>query len=413
MKNTNTWQTKDRVKVIVCGGKYSGKTVFNEVLRNVLDKDRFALIEAAPDGEWNTGRSSLANPETVKQIRKKGKFSSGFINQVCEHIDNSTSDITLIDVWGVISPENREIFSHASHVVILSSDPDVNADWIKLTEETGCTLLAVLDSSLSWEDEIYDDQGDGVLRWRITQLERIKVPYDSQTAKVLADRIINIAPYTNAGIEDSDADLLGYEEYRNITQWTSAELLALLDTNRAMHGRKQSLNLRGNVQKWGIPYYVLSCDQRDDVSYYDPKTRQWYVWLPTLNLEDEPSDHLNRTIRQTDSHVIVEFAIPEYVISVDQLPDIILPNISDIGQKGIIVSGKGPRRLTGTILKNYLHQTDCARVATTNPRLTSPEIQIEGKPWNDIATPGQLPAVIVWSREPLQAVGTVIPYDPS
>jgi hypothetical protein len=83
-----------------------------------------------------------------------------------------------------------------------------------------------------------------------------------------------MAPYTMAGIEDADADLLGYEEYRKIKEWTTAELYSLLDANRALHGRKQSLNLRGNVSNGATPYYVLSCDQRQDVSYYDPKTRQ-------------------------------------------------------------------------------------------------------------------------------------------
>jgi polynucleotide 5'-kinase involved in rRNA processing len=54
MNNTIQTSQKDPLKIVLCGPPHSGKSVFTQVLTNLLNKDRFAPIEAAPDGEGNT-----------------------------------------------------------------------------------------------------------------------------------------------------------------------------------------------------------------------------------------------------------------------------------------------------------------------------------------------------------------------
>jgi hypothetical protein len=75
--------------------------------------------------------------------------------------------------------------------------------------------------------------------------------------------------------------------------------------------------------------------------------------------------------------------------------------------KGVVLSGKGPWWLTGTICRAY-HRAGCAWVAVFTPQESSRQ-DSEGKMWIE-RFPGLAPAVVVASRDPAVPVGAVFPF---
>lgn len=145
-------RSKYKGMVVAIGGPpHSGKSVFlAELYRQLLAKrpSGVFLQRACPDGEgmW----SAESDPDLVKEIRRKGSFSSEFMTFVKNSVPNLGKffPIVLLDLGGRRTAENAEILQRSTHLVILSSKNEENEPWSQFAATEGCQTLAVLASRL-------------------------------------------------------------------------------------------------------------------------------------------------------------------------------------------------------------------------------------------------------------------------
>ena len=141
------------MKIVFCGPPHSGKSVFIANLIDKLPSDGYTIIRACPDGEgtWSNNK----NQKETSIVRKKGKFTQSFIDNACKAIDNQTNKIVLVDVGGVMSKENEQVFQHCDSFVVLSSDEEKKKEWLEFGQKLGLQCIGCLDSSLEGQEEIY------------------------------------------------------------------------------------------------------------------------------------------------------------------------------------------------------------------------------------------------------------------
>jgi CRISPR-associated protein Csx3 len=139
------------IVVAVGGPPHSGKSVFvAELYRQLLSRtgDRVFLQRACPDGEgmW----SAEADPALVQKLRRKGTYSSDFVNHVIESIEAIArrKAILLVDLGGWRSEENGRVLGRATHCILLSSREDELPRWRRFAEGHGCKTLALFGSKL-------------------------------------------------------------------------------------------------------------------------------------------------------------------------------------------------------------------------------------------------------------------------
>lgn len=179
------------MKVVFCGPPHSGKSVFIANLIDKLPTDAYTIIRACLDGEGNWSNNKNQNETSI--VRKKGKFTKSFIEDACKAIDNQTNKIVLVDVGGIMSKENEEVFKHCDSFVVLSSDEKKKEEWLKFGQELGLECLGSLDSSLEGQEEIYSMQP--YLQGRIAGMERGKVLKDSQVINTIVSDIVKKSRY--------------------------------------------------------------------------------------------------------------------------------------------------------------------------------------------------------------------------
>ncbi len=138
--------------------------------------------------------------------------------------------------------------------------------------------------------------------------------------------------------------------------------------------------------------------------YFDPKVGG-YIALPNAEPSGEGSHVLDWRVEDRDGYSFVEFIIPRQIFPVGNLPLVIPPAVAT--HKGVVLSGKGPWWLTGTICRAY-HRAGVRWVAVFTPQ-ESARHDSEGEKWSE-RLPGLAPAVVVASSDLTVPVGTVIPF---
>jgi CRISPR-associated protein Csx3 len=144
-----------RVRVVLCGAANSGKSCLREGLKQALWNLKLQIypyvITAQPDGDgcftFETYRYDATYASELKQTLKsqsKGfmpefvhlvagcaaalehweasrvSFMPEFVHLVAGWVRNASLPLTLVDVGGQISPENKLIMNEATHAIILS-----------------------------------------------------------------------------------------------------------------------------------------------------------------------------------------------------------------------------------------------------------------------------------------------------
>jgi CRISPR-associated protein Csx3 len=391
-----------------------------------LPRDKFVIVEGAPDGEGITGWAHEADQELVKVIRRKGKFLEEFVSWAVDSIRNSRMPITLVDLGGMLmtedgsfsptgvrlTPQNERILRECSNIIVITR-PDyveVANRWIAEGERVGIKPIAILESVLSGEDEIFDFGPP--LRARITKLERENPPFNSFVAKTLAQLLLRLAgesePSTD-GSEAADVNFPRLAEALNLPlknggpdrDWPPDILPQLVSFVAAATADREVVNLWGNCPA-GFPYHALACSLQR-VRYYDPKLAS-YVALPDVKPSGQGSQVLDWFVEEREDYTLVHFIIPRQIFDVKNLPLVIPPAVPT--HKGVVVSGKGPWWLTGTICRSY-HRAGVAWVAVFTPQESSRIIC--GRKWSE-AHPDLAPAVVVGSNTMQQRVGAVFPF---
>jgi CRISPR-associated protein Csx3 len=277
----------------------------------------------------------------------------------------------------------------------------------------GAKPIAILESVLTGADDELFEAGSP-LRARITRLEREDPPVGSTTARAVAQLLLSIAgegePEAD-GSELADVNFPRLAEALNLPlrnggpdrDWFPGITPQLVAFVQAATSDRDAVNLWGNCSS-GAPYHALACGLPQRVRYFDPKIGS-YVALPDVAPSGEGSQVLEWRLQGREDYSFVEFSIPRQIFPVGNLPLVIPPAVTRA--KGVVLSGKGPWWLTGTICRAY-HRTGVAWVAAFIPQ-ESARCSSEGQKWSE-RNPGLAPAVVVASRDPAVPVGSVIPF---
>lgn len=414
-------------KIAIGGPPHSGKTVLMGLLRALLPRDKFAVVEAAPDGEGITGWSAEAEQEIVRAVRRKGKFLEQFVSWACASVRNSQMPLTLVDLGGMlldeagkftphgvrVTAENERILRECDYLLVIANPSYAREAQIWADEGTrlGVKTLAILESVLvGADDEVFT--AEIPLRARITRLDREHPPVGSTTARAVAQLMLLVADDAGTQLDGSEAadvnfPALAHELNLPIRgsgpdrDWFPSCLPELISAIQTATSDKPEIKLWGNCSA-GFPYHSLACDSRG-VSFYDPKVGS-YVALPDVETVGEGNQLLNWRVENRDGCSFVEYAIPGQIFEVRSLPLVVPPAAQG---SGVIVSGKGPWWLTGTIVRSYA-RSNASWVAVFTPQ-ESVRTDVEGKKWSE-KFPGLAPAIVVASSDSAVPVGTVIPF---
>lgn len=340
-------------RIVICGPPHSGKTVFLANLMKKLPSDRFALLFGAPDGEWHW--SNEGDQDLVKTVRQKGKFCDDWLKNILSSISTAEQDLVLVDTGGVMSAENEQIFSVCDGFIILSSNPDATGEWRKFGEGAGCRCVAELDSVLVGKCELYPRQKDGIVRGRITGLERghkINSPTLDAVAECLvkiiktnarvteAERIcdVNGAEMVNAiGIEDQSDPFLG------IRPWHIASAIKILAEARE----------REIVRMWNVRASFMACALTvatpGKVELFG--VSEGYIRIPDVTLNGGEGDGVEWEVIETSQYTLVKYKKTKFLTK-KVLNSIHPPNVNL--DRGVVIATDGPPIwLDATIARAY------------------------------------------------------------
>ena len=361
------------MKTVICGPPHSGKSVFIANLTHNLPSN-IAIIRACPDGEgtWSNNKDQ----EDVQAVRRKGKFSQEFIQESCDIIDKQPKEvITLIDVGGIMSPENKEVFSHCDSFIVISSDEQKKAEWERFGKEAGLKCLASLSSSLTEREETIID-GD-IVRGTITGLERGTFLQDSQLLKALTEKIYEHNP--NALTYD--------EEHTKIATITNEKLRKLTGHADDLEGRwepsdiSKCLSVLGRYQDTEVALYGIKAnfiaaacvnqlkEQNTEVQLFDMHTRDY---LPVVSLKSgEENDQGDYKLTENKDSVLLEGTSKTDFMDKTNFEKGGVPEIDK--DKHIYISGRLPHWALADIINTYpndkisVYQPGIGAICVSNP----------------------------------------------
>jgi len=193
------------MKVVLCGPPHSGKSCLREGLKQAIRRQPGApypyVITGCPDGEgaWFQ-EAALRDPELARELKEayKAKFTPEFVDRVEASVRNCALPLTLVDVGGRTSPENRRICAPATHAVILAGDMSKVPEWLAFCEDCGLSVVAVIESAYhASEDTVLGIGPDGVLRGSVHHLERGEDNSARPMVVALAEYLVRLAAGEN------------------------------------------------------------------------------------------------------------------------------------------------------------------------------------------------------------------------
>lgn len=184
-------------KIILAGPPRSGKSCLREGLKQAIKALPGApypyVITACPDGEGSWFQETVQNNSVLAAECKaayKAKFTPEFVRRITESVKNCSLELTLIDIGGMITPENMAICADATHIIILSSDYAKMEEWREFASELGLVILAEIYSDYNG---VADTVVDGpILKGSVHHLERGEPIFERPLVKALARYIVEL-----------------------------------------------------------------------------------------------------------------------------------------------------------------------------------------------------------------------------
>lgn len=358
------------MKIVFCGPPHSGKSVFIANLIDKLPTDAYTIIRACPDGEgtWSNNKDQ----EETSMVRKKGKFTKTFIDDSCTAIDNQSNKIVLVDVGGVMSKENEQVFGHCDSFVVLSSDEEKKTEWLEFGEKLGLECIGCLDSSLEGKEEVYSRAP--YLQGRIVGLERGEILENSSVINALVSDIVRKSKYAvkteikSKNSEESfidDIDLgfeLGYgkeietEDGTPIkkVRWSEEALPKIYKKVQDDIVSHKPLKINGIRANFVLCAICKAASQKgiEEVSAYDIRLKQ-YVPIKQLPKQKNIRNArgLSYNIIENDENIFMDVDITNEKYSLEDYQDAILPKIKE--GKNLYISGRMPLWLLASISSSY------------------------------------------------------------
>jgi len=197
------------MKVVLAGPPRSGKSCLREGLKQAIRCIPGApypyVITGCPDGEGAWFQETVSrDPELAKQckVSYKSRFTEGFVRRVAESVRNCTLPLTLVDIGGIPSQENRVICKDATHIVLLAgTDPKTGENWSerlvpwrKFAKDLGLAVVAEIFSDYRGKKDVVEGVGpDGILRGSVHYLERGEPVAERPMIRALAAFLVQLA----------------------------------------------------------------------------------------------------------------------------------------------------------------------------------------------------------------------------
>jgi CRISPR-associated protein Csx3 len=186
-------------KIVLCGPPHSGKSCLREGLKQAIKRIPGApypyVIPACPDGEgaWFQEAASR-DPELARKLKEayKAKFTPEFAARLAESVEKCTLPLTIVDVGGRMSEENRMIMAPATHAVILAGDMSKVHEWQCFCESLGLLVVAVICSDYCGTED-YINTLEPVLTGSVHHLERGEDNSQRPMVKALANLLVHLS----------------------------------------------------------------------------------------------------------------------------------------------------------------------------------------------------------------------------
>jgi len=201
-----------RIRVVLCGSANSGKSCLREGLKQALlglQSNIYPyVITGQPDGDgcftFETYRYDPIYASELKQTLKAQStgFTPQFVHLVASWVRNAGLTLTLVDVGGKISPENRIIMSEATHAIILSRSQEQIDEWrsfCKSLKPRELEVIAELYSNLEGEADRFE-QTDDLLTGEICGIERGVDLSERPIVKAIASKLVALVEAMERGI---------------------------------------------------------------------------------------------------------------------------------------------------------------------------------------------------------------------
>lgn len=394
-------------RIVVCGPPHSGKSVFLANLMRQLPPDSFYLAFAAPDGEWHW--SNFGDQDLVAAVRQKGKFTENFIGSMVEAIRANEQPLVLVDTGGVRSEANERIFDACDACVILSSKPDETALWREFAARHHVAVLAELDSVLHGTCELYPPASDGVIRGRISGLERGQT-IESVTLAAVVERLRQIIR-ENAEITEGEA-------LCQVNGATLVTRLGVADPNDPFLGirpehLRPALSLTRAVAKletvriWNVRAAILASAYAaripGSVELYD--VSKGYVRIPDAAPQgDGFCPGVEWEVLPLPEFTLVKWKNTRF-ITVDDLRQLVPPGV-DVTKPVVVANDGPPMWLHATLVRTY-SRAGCPWVGQFWPVESGREQDhLGGAKWSD-KFPFAGPGVVVAGSD--EKVGEMFP----
>ena len=367
------------MKIVFCGPPHSGKSVFVANLLYQLPSDAYTIIRACPDGEGTWSNNKKQNETNI--VRKKGKFTKAFIDDACQAIDNQTNKIVLVDVGGVMSKENEQVFKHCDSFVVLSSDEKQKQEWLEFGQKLGLECVGCLDSSLEGKEEIYSKEP--FLTGRIVGLERGEELRESEIIKELVSKIVKKSKYSEKskekeqfeGIMIDDTEFgfeLGYgkeiltDDGISIkkVQWQEKAVSEIYKAIKQKVNAKQPIRINGVRANFTLSAICKAAKQNGatDIKSYDVRSKQ-YIYIRNMpkkkNLKS--SEGIAYNILKNKENIFMDIDITKDKYTLEDYKKCVLPKIKE--GKNLYLSGRLPLWLLASISNSY----DMNKIFTFQP----------------------------------------------
>ena len=201
-----------RVRVVLCGAANSGKSCLREGLKQALWNLKSNIypyvITAQPDGDgcftFETYRYDETFASELKQTLKSQSqgFKPEFVHLVAGWVRNASLPLTLVDVGGQISPENKLIMGEATHAIILSKTQAEIDEWRNFCQSfkpRNLEVIAELHSILEGDGDRFEET-DSLLTGEICSINRGVDLSERPIVKALAARLVALVRSMEGGI---------------------------------------------------------------------------------------------------------------------------------------------------------------------------------------------------------------------
>lgn len=185
------------MKLVLAGPPRSGKSCLREGLKKALcSKGLYPFVlTACPDGEGAWFQDAVgkdAQNAAALKAAYKGKFTADFVRRMADSVTRISLPVVLVDVGGIPSEENKVICAAATHILILSSDPDQFQVWREFAAGLGLEIFAEISSDYHGTADVVQST-EGVVTGSVHHLERGEPNQDRPMIQCVADAIIRHA----------------------------------------------------------------------------------------------------------------------------------------------------------------------------------------------------------------------------